>query len=157
MKTKIAALITALLIIIVGAGGVYYISQNNPEIQGVTDTSEQTGENAIPENQSVRYIEEPTDTRIEDWLKFIGKQLGLDTININDGTFIWEVEIGQEEVQGQSLLIESVSDGTLDTVAGLFDEYDFVQNEINTENDDFTTYGFQKDDIVCILKTSEIE
>lgn len=157
MKTKIAALITALLIILIGAGGIYYISRNSPEIQGITDTSEQINGEDMPENQSVRYIEEPTDTRVEDWLKFIGKELELETINISDGSFMWEVEIGDEEVLGQSLLLDTVADGTIDIVLDLFEKYNFEENETNTQELEFSTYGYQKDDIVCILKTSESE
>jgi len=157
MKTKIAALITALLIIVIGAVGVYYISKTGSDIQGITDTSDQAGPEGLPENQSVRYIEEPTDTRIEDWLKFIGKQLNLETMSMYNSSFVWETEIDEEEVSGQTLSLDNITDGTIDTVKGLFEEYEFVQNELNTIEEEFPTYGYEKDDIVCSLKVSEKE
>lgn len=149
MKTKIAAIITALLLIFVGAGGIYYISKNSPNVQGVLDDARQSQSEEIPENQSVRYVEEPKDTRIEDWLKFIGRRLELEMLNVNDEAFPWSYDGINERFSGQVLVLENLEDGTIDTVLDLFEEYNFEPNEANTVEEN-QIYGFEKDDIACL-------
>jgi len=147
MKTKIAALITALLIIFIGAGGVYYISQTNPQVKGVVDGADQTGPEELPVNQSVRYIEEPVDTRVEDWLKSIGQEFDLSTLNISDGSFIWITEIGEEEVFGQTIILDGSLDVSEDVLVELFGRNGFEENPEQLS-------GFIKKDLVCLTRIS---
>jgi len=147
MKTKIAALVTALAIIFIGAGGVYYISQTSPQVSGVKDSADQMG-NELPENQSVRYIEDFVDTRVEDWLKYIGREFGLDTINIADGSFMWTTEVGDEEILGQTIILDGSLDVSEDMIVGLFKKSGYTENEFG---------GFTKYDLACLIKYPDTE
>ncbi len=147
MKTKIAALLTALVIIFIGAGGVYYISQTSPQVSGVKDSTDQTGDE-LPENQSVRYIENFVDTRVEDWLKYIGREFGLDTMNIADGSFIWTTEVGDEEILGQTIILDGSLDVSKETIVDLFEQSGYTENEFG---------GYTKEDLACLIKYPENE
>ena len=146
MKTKIAALITALLIIFIGAGGVYYISQTSPQIKGVVDSNDQTEPEELPVNQSVRYIETPVDTKVEDWLKLIGQEFNLSMINVSDGSFVWITEIGEEELFGQAIILDGSLDVSKDALVEVFERNGFEENPDQLG-------GFIKKDLVCLMKT----
>lgn len=154
MRTKIAALITALLIIFVGAGGIYFISRSDLS----PDQSQQ--EEALPETRSVRIPEEtsePVDTRIEDWFKQLGQELGLETLNIEESSFEWALEEEIVEATGQSLVMEQVDQEILDKVLGLFEQNDFEQDAYNLALDETVEiYGFKKNDLVCLLRSSAV-
>jgi len=152
MKTKIAALITALLIIFIGAGGVYYISQTSPQVQGIIDSVDESSESMdeLPVNQSVRYIEDQTDTRVEDWLKQIGQEFGLTTLNISDGSFVWASDVGEEEILGQAIIFDGTLDINNEKIVEQFQRNGF---EINAEQEN----GYIKEDLACLVKSTSLE
>jgi len=151
MKTKIAALITALLIICIGAGGIYYISQTNLQVKDVVNSGVpvdgSAGDDGLPENQSVRIIEDPVDSKVEDWLKYIGQELGLTTLNIFNGTFTWATDLGDEEILGQAIIIDETLDTTKESLAEMFGRNGFDDNLVQLD-------GFYKEDLVCLIKTA---
>ena len=153
MKTKIAALITALLIIFVGAGGVYIISQSKPVVKGtISDVAQDTGDQ-LPENQSVRIIEEPVDTRVEDWLKQIGESFNLEILTIEDASFEWRLEKSSVEVIGKGIVMKKISDQLLDTLLEFFLDHEFEQDAYNLALDDLEQfYGFINEDMVCVAR-----
>jgi len=158
MKTKIAALITALLIIFVGAGGVYVISQSKPDVKGtVSNVGQDTGDQ-LPENQSVRIIEEPVDTRVEDWLKQIGEFFGLEILNIEDASFEWFLEENSAEVIGQSVIMRQTSEQAFDTLLEFFLDHEFEQDAYNLAVDETVQlYGLTKEDMVCVVRGITIQ
>jgi len=158
MRTKIAALITALLVIFVGAGGVYIISHPSPNVKGtVSDVGQDAGDQ-LPENQSVRIIEAPTDTRVEDLFKKIGEGFGLEILSIDDASFEWRLEESSVEVIGQSIIIKQTGDQALDELLEFFPDHEYEQDTYNLAVDEIVQlYGFIKDDMVCLVRGAIVQ
>jgi|GEM_PF-4229787 len=153
MRTKFAALATALLIIFVGAGGVYFISQSQSDVKGTVSSVDEQTNNQLPENQSVRYIEEEKDTRVEDWLVALGRELGLEVLRLEDASFEWSLKNSRIEVLGQGVNF----DQSADTIVEIFKSSGFNPDDYNLlSQENVQQYGFVKEELACLIRSGEV-
>jgi hypothetical protein len=158
MKTKISALLLALILIIVGFLGINYLSRSQSDIQGTESEVPESTESQLPENQSVRLFEDEIDYEIDNLLRIVGSIADQQIIEIVDAAFQWQFPETSTEILGKGLTIENTSLETQEAILQYFEDNDFFVSELNTDVDNVgSRFGFVKDVLACIVRSSALE
>ncbi len=154
MRTKITALFTAFIVILVGFLGVNYISNTSRDTKGTQSEVPETTSSEIPENQSVRLFENEIDYEIDNLLRILGAIAELQIIEIVDASFAWNTPDSSTEIVGKGLIITNTSSKVEEALLVYLEENGFEQDAINLEADTSgRKYGYLGSHIVCIVRS----